>query len=59
MTAEGEKVVNGLEPGYLKGVGLLMSGISRADLMRLNRTLEKVRSNAKQRLLPDGGREGG
>jgi len=59
MPAEGEKGVNGLEPGYLKGVGLLMSGISRADLMRLNRTLEKVRSNAKQRLIPDGGREGG
>ena len=58
MTAEGEKVVNVLEPGYLKGVGLLMSGISRSDLMQLNRVLERVRSNAKVKLIPDGTREG-
>jgi len=58
MTAEGEKVVNVLEPGYLKGVGLLMSGISRSDLMQLNRVLERVRRNAKVKLIPDGGREG-
>ena len=57
MTGEGEKAVNLLEPGYLNGVGLLMSGISQADLRRLNRTLEKVRRNAKERLMPRGGGE--
>ncbi len=58
MTAEGVRAVNVLEPGYLKGVGLLMSGIPRSDLVQLNRTLEKVRSNAKEKLAPEAGREG-
>lgn len=57
MTAEGEKAVDVLEPGYLKGVGLLMSGISQADLRQLNRTLEKVRRNVKEKLMPGGRRK--
>ncbi|HBL22769.1 MAG TPA: hypothetical protein DDZ40_01475 [Deltaproteobacteria bacterium] len=54
MTAEGENAVEALEEGYLEGVGKLMSGISRTDLDRLNRILEKVRRNVKEKLLPPG-----
>lgn len=52
MTAAGEEAVKALEPGYLEGVGLLMSGISREDLARLNATLEKIRRNVKENLMP-------
>lgn len=52
MTAEGENAVDALEAGYLEGVGKLMSGISQTDLNRLNRILEKVRRNVKEKLLP-------
>ena len=54
MTAEGENAVETLEAGYLEGVGKLMSGISQTDLNRLNRILEKVRRNVKEKLLPPG-----
>lgn len=54
MTAEGENAVEALEEGYLEGVGKLMSGISRTDLNRLNRILEKVRRNVKEKLSPPG-----
>lgn len=54
MTAEGENTVDALEAGYLEGVEKLMSGISQADLNRLNRILEKVRRNVKEKLLPPG-----
>lgn len=54
MTAEGQNAVESLEAGYLEGVGKLMSGISQTDLNRLNRILEKVRRNVKEKLLPPG-----
>lgn len=59
MTVEGEKAVDALEPGYLEGVGRLMSGISREDLERLNVTLEKIRRNVKEKLMPGQGRSTG
>lgn len=55
MTGKGAETVDKLEPGYFKGVGLLMSGISEADLKRLNRIMERIRKNVRERLMPGSG----
>jgi MarR family 2-MHQ and catechol resistance regulon transcriptional repressor len=50
MTEKGERMADGLEPGYLDGVHQLMAGIPGKDLRSLMRTLEKVRRNIEMML---------
>ncbi len=52
MTKKGAGVVKELESGYFEGVGKLMSGIPQAELKRLNRTLEMIRRNVREKLMP-------
>lgn len=52
MTKKGAAVAGRLEPGYFEGLGRVMSGIPSADLKKLNRTLERIRGNIREIMMP-------